>query len=75
MKKKCCGKCLFGKNKIVNDARKSQILRDCERNDAHFTCHEATIENRDVVCAGFYNTRTTNLIRISQRLGMVDFVD
>ena len=75
VKKKCCGQCLFGKNKIVSDSRKKSLLEDLERNDSHFTCHKATIENKDHVCRGFYEQKTSNMIRISQRLGMVNFVD
>ena len=75
VKKKCCGQCLFSKNKIVSETRKSNILSDCARNDNHFTCHKATIENEDICCRGFYETQSSNMIRISQRLNMVEFVD
>jgi len=75
VKKKCCGKCSFGSNKIVSDARKANILIGCARKDTHFICHEATIEKKEVVCAAFYNTRTSQMIRISQRLGAIEFVD
>ena len=73
--KKCCGECLFGKNKIVSDERKKILLREIEREDTHFICHKATIKNKEVVCRGFYENKTSNMIRISQRLGMVEFVD
>lgn len=75
VKKKCCSKCLFGKNKIVSDASKDNILEGCVHNDSHFICHEASIANKDVCCRGFYATQDTNLIRISQRMGWVRFVD
>ncbi len=75
VKKKCCGKCLFGSNKIVSDSRKKDILRDCTKNDSHFVCHEGTMKNEDIVCRAFFEQRSTNLIRISQRLGMIEFVD
>lgn len=75
VKKKCCGQCLFGKNKIVSDQRKRDLLSSIEKSDAHFTCHKATIENKDIVCRGFYEVKTSNMIRISQRLGMIEFVD
>jgi len=73
--KKCCGQCLFSKNKIVSEERKDQLLDDIERKDSHFTCHKATIKNEDIVCRGFYEQKTSNMIRIAQRLGMVEFVD
>lgn len=75
VKKKCCGQCLFSKNKIVSDERKAQLLSDIEKSDAHFTCHKATIDNKDIVCRGFYENKTSNMIRISQRLGVIKFVD
>ena len=75
VKSRCCNQCLFSKNKIVSDERKEQILRDCRRNDTHFTCHKASIEEKDIVCRGFYERETSQMIRISGRLGMLKFVD
>lgn len=75
VKKECCGQCLFSKDKIVSNQRKKEILNDCRKNDNHFTCHKATIEGDDICCKGFYESQSSNMIRISQRLGMVQFVD
>ena len=75
VKKKCCGQCLFGKNKIVSDKRKVDILKGCVTKDNHFICHKATMNNEDICCKGFYDTQTSNMIRISSRLNMVEFVD
>ena len=75
VEKECCGQCLFGKDKIVSNKRRKDILNDCRKNDSHFICHKATIEGKDVCCKGFYDSQTSNMIRISQRLGMVKFVD
>jgi len=75
VKKECCGQCLFSRDKIVSDARKKSILSDCKKKDNHFLCHKATIENKDVVCAGFYERHTSQMIRISQRMGFVEMVD
>lgn len=75
VKKKCCVECLFGANKIVSDESKASILMDCARNDTHFICHEGTIAGEDICCRAFYNTGTSNLIRISQRLNMIEEVD
>jgi len=74
VKEECCGQCLFGKDKIVSSERKRSILIDCQQNDSHFICHKATIEGEDVCCKGFYDTQTSGMIRISQRLNMVKFV-
>ena len=75
VKKECCGQCLFSKDKIVSNQRRKSILNDCRKSDNHFTCHKATIENKDICCKGFYDSQTSNMIRISQRLNMVEFVD
>jgi len=75
VKKKCCGQCLFGANKIVSDERKESILDSCSEDDSHFICHKATIENKDVCCKGFYDTQTSGMIRVASRLNMVEFVD
>ena len=75
VKKKCCGKCLFGSNKIVSDERKKNILNSCDKNDSHFVCHEGTMKDEDIVCRAFFEQRSTNLIRIAQRLSMITYVD
>jgi len=75
VKKECCGQCLFSKNKIVSSERKRSILNGCKQNDNHFTCHKATINNEDICCKGFYDSQSSNMIRVSQRLNMVEFVD
>lgn len=75
VKKKCCGECLFSKDKIVSNKRRKDILDGCKKKDNHFICHKATIKGEDVCCKGFYDTQTSNMIRISQRLNMVKFVD
>lgn len=69
-----CDQCLFSKDKIVSDSRRREILKHCSSQDAHFVCHKASIANRDVCCRGFYDAYSTNLIRISGRLGMLNFV-
>jgi hypothetical protein len=71
-----CHVCLFGPNKIVSDARRKQILRDCRRRDVHFICHKSSIHgDGETCCRGFYDTQTSQLIRIAQRLGVVKFID
>jgi len=75
VKKKCCGQCLFGKNKIVSDDRKDQLLEECKQTDSHFICHEGTIAREDICCKAFYDKHDTGLMRAAQRLSMVEFVD
>lgn len=70
-----CAECLFSKNKIVSDSRRREILAQCARDDSHFVCHKASILCRNVVCRGFYDTRSTNAIRIAGRLDALEFID
>lgn len=72
---KPCNQCLFSKDRIVSAQRVREILNDCKREGRHFTCHKATMQGRDVCCRSFYDTRTSNMARIAQRLRMVEFVD
>lgn len=69
-----CTKCLFTKDRVVSKERMADILAECARNNTHFICHEASIAGEEVCCRGFYDTQTSNLMRIAQRLNMVAFV-
>ena len=70
-----CNECLFSKDKIVSDERRAQILAECKRKDSHFICHKATISGQNVCCRGFYETQTSNLIRVMGRIGGIEFVN
>lgn len=70
-----CDQCLFTDNRIVRPGRVKEILKECRQKDSHFTCHKASIAGGDVCCRGFYDTQTSQMIRIAQRLNMVEFVD
>lgn len=72
---KKCKKCLFTKDRIVSKERMAQILEECEQKNTHFICHEASMKDEDVCCSGFYETQSSNLMRIAQRLNMVKFVN
>ena len=74
VKKKCCGKCLFSSNKIVDEQRKEQVLHHCAQDDAYFVCHEGTIKGEDICCKAFFEQHTSQMIRIAQRLNMVEYV-
>ena len=74
VKKECCGQCLFSKGKIVSSERKRGILNDCRQNDNHFICHKASIDGEDICCHDFYKTQTSNMIRVSQRMGWIELV-
>ena len=73
--KEKCDQCLFTDERIVSKKRMVQIIKECRQQDTHFQCHKGTIAGKDICCKGFYDTQTTNLIRIAQRLNMVRFVE
>lgn len=73
--RKPCDECLFSRRRIVSAKRKAEILAGCARSDAHFHCHKGTSVGQDIVCAGFAASRTSNLLRVAQRLRMVVLVD
>lgn len=74
--KERCAECLYGRDKIVSDARRRQILRDLARKDNHFICHKATIAGLDICCRGDWDARGGGQLgRIADRLGVVEFVE
>ncbi|MBE8232383.1 MAG: hypothetical protein HAW67_01515 [Endozoicomonadaceae bacterium] len=73
---KCCGQCLFSKNKIVSDERKAEILKICKENNNHFQCHKATIKGVEGTCRAFYDKYTNpSLSAFLESIGEVEFVD
>jgi hypothetical protein len=53
----------------------AEILKDCVRNDTHFECHKGSIAGENIVCRGFFDNYSTNLIRIMGRLNGLQFVN
>lgn len=76
VQKNMCDQCLFSKDKIVSDSRKSQILKECISTDTHFNCHKEQLNGDEatVCCRGFYDQLPTQAIRIAERLRVVEFV-
>jgi hypothetical protein len=70
-----CDQCLFTKNRIVSGKRMQQIVSSCLRDDKHFECHKGTINNDKIVCAGWYEQYTSQMIRIAGRLNSIQFVE
>ena len=74
-----CGQCLFGPNKVVTDASKRKVLRDCVREDRHFVCHKSSIRDpdEDMACRGFveHYRGVGQLLRIARSLGVAREAD
>jgi len=76
VQKRMCDQCLFSKDKIVSDIRKSEILEECKNENNHFICHKATILGKKVTCHAFYKKCTNPaLSQMLESMGEVDFVD
>lgn len=70
-----CAECLYGRNKIVSNARRTQILREITRKDSHFICHKATLAGQEACCRGDWDQRGGGQMgRIAGRLNLVRFV-
>jgi hypothetical protein len=74
---KPCKECLFSEERIVDPQRKKQVLQKLKGQGGHFICHKATMDQgKDVACASWAEKMgdTSNLYRVSQRLGRVQLV-
>jgi hypothetical protein len=75
--KECCKNCLLSQDAIVSPQRVKGILNTCKKEQSHFICHKASMEGKDICCKSFYDKMggVSQLIRISERLGVIEFVE
>jgi len=75
--KDCCQNCLLSKDSIVSPTTRKQILQKCAKEQSHFICHKATIENKEILCKSFYDKfgHFSQMIRIAERLNFVEFIE
>lgn len=73
----CCKNCLLSADAIVGPDRRKEIIGDCTRNQSHFICNIASINDEEILCKTFYDNfgHVSQMVRISERLGMVEFVE
>lgn len=72
---KMCDQCLFTKNKIVDDDRKAELVRQIERSGTYFVCHKGSLAgNHQLCCKGFYDNHRTLAIALAQHLDRVKFI-
>lgn len=75
-----CDQCLFSKNKIVEDSRKEELIKECLKKDTHFVCHKQQISDHKgaqlgLCCRGFYDRYPdTRTIRTAQVLRILEFI-
>lgn len=67
----------MSKDKIVDNARRRQILEKVIKEQSFFICHKSSIEGGEVCCRGFYDKlgHYSQLVRIAERLNVVKFVN
>lgn len=70
-----CDQCLFSANRIVSLNRMAEIIKGCRKDDSHFECHKGSIVGVPVVCKGFFDNETSQMIRIAGRLNAIEFVN
>lgn len=69
-----CDQCLFGKNKIVSDERKAEVLEQAE--GAFFQCHKATGEIEGGCCKGYFDLTETGIPVMVKRMGLpIQWID
>jgi len=67
-----CGECLFSKDKIVSDARRREVLAQCERTGRFFVCHKDPLDGGPPVCCrGFFEARDSVAVEIAKRLNAI----
>jgi hypothetical protein len=73
---KCCQNCLLSPDAIVSPERVTQIIGDCAQNDNHFTCHKASMEDKDICCRRFYDEfgHVGKLLRMAKHWNVVEFI-
>lgn len=70
-----CDQCLYGKDKVVSDKARKQILREITRKDCGFICHKSSTGKEKVYCRGDFDARACGKLgRIMKWLGGMEFV-
>ena len=72
-----CNQCLYGKNKIVSDASRRDIIRKCDMKDVSFLCHKGTLAGQDIDCQGYHQATNGGgkVARFAAWLGVVQWID
>lgn len=75
--KTCCKNCLFSDDRIVSPRRAQSIIKECLQEQTHFICHNATMNDEEIICRAFYDRlgEHSQAIRIAERLEVVEEVD
>lgn len=68
-----CDQCLFSPNKIVDDKRKKEVIKESLDANSYFTCHKS--DGRSLCCKGFFDKYkdTSMVIILAQVLNLVRY--
>lgn len=75
--KQCCKNCLLSTNSIVSNATRKEIIQSCIKQQTHFICHKASLNNQEICCKKFYDElgHHSKSIKFSQWLNIIDFIE
>jgi len=75
--KECCKNCLLSKDRIVSVKRVKEIINGCAKDQTHFICHKASLNDEEIVCKTFFDKfgHVSQMVRMSERLNMIEFIE
>ncbi len=72
-----CTECLFGDNKIVNEAAKAEVLATAHQDGGFFVCHKASIGG--IIggsCKGYFDQTEDGVVVMVKRMDLnVQWID
>lgn len=75
-----CSTCIFRPGNPMNlvPGRLQHMVRDTVQNDSYIVCHQTLDINHEydaepAVCKGFFDSYTTNPLRVASRLNLIEF--
>lgn len=74
---KRCKQCLYGPEKIVDEARKAELITSIEIDDSYFVCHMGSLtDNNQLCCRGWYDANpTAKIVLLAKALGCEQFIE
>jgi hypothetical protein len=82
IKKEMCPTCIFrpGNLMFLNPGRVKSMVEECEAKDSYIVCHETLADwdngrkEDEAMCAGYLRNHSPQLLRIGERLGIIEEV-
>lgn len=72
-----CETCIFTRNRPVSVDRVKGMVRDADEAGSCIPCHHHLYQGEAVepVCRGYYDRRSSLLLRMAAAIGIVEFTD